>query len=178
MWLTITTPFSTAMPKSASKPTPAERFKFRPRTHNAAISPTSALRAGGPDRNLRCMPCCRGEPTLATQLEGSARPAAKIARSVCATATWSGQDADSNPPQSHREDRSFGPVERRGFGCQANRHGPLHAGSYQHTVSDRERRQKRSRSSLQRSKTSNAYGTKDNARYSSQSGRGLACAAS
>jgi hypothetical protein len=33
----------------------------------------SKQRAGGPDRNLRCMPCCRGEPTSATQLEGSVR---------------------------------------------------------------------------------------------------------
>ena len=38
----ITTPFSTAMPKSAMNPTLAERFKLMPRTHRAATPPTKA----------------------------------------------------------------------------------------------------------------------------------------
>ena len=37
-----TTPFSTATPKSAMKPTDADRFRVRPRSHSAAMPPTSA----------------------------------------------------------------------------------------------------------------------------------------
>ena len=40
--LTITIPFNTATPNSAMNPIDADRFKFIPRSHNAATPPTSA----------------------------------------------------------------------------------------------------------------------------------------
>jgi hypothetical protein len=42
MWLTITTPLSTATPNSAIKPIEAERLRLMPRSHSAPILPTSA----------------------------------------------------------------------------------------------------------------------------------------
>ena len=39
---TITTPSSTATPNNAMKPMEADRFRFMPRTHSAAMPPTSA----------------------------------------------------------------------------------------------------------------------------------------
>src|SRR5207302_5853121 len=40
--LPISTPLSIATPKSAMKPTDADRLRFIPRIHNAAMPPTSA----------------------------------------------------------------------------------------------------------------------------------------
>ena len=42
MWLISTTPFSTAIPNSAMKPTLAERLRFNPRSQSIATPPTSA----------------------------------------------------------------------------------------------------------------------------------------
>ena len=54
MAASMTTPFSTATPKSAMKPTDADRLRFRPRSHRAAMPPTSA---NGTFRMTR--PACR-----------------------------------------------------------------------------------------------------------------------
>jgi len=42
MYVIMTTPFSTATPKSAMNPTAALKLKFSPRNHNAATPPISA----------------------------------------------------------------------------------------------------------------------------------------
>jgi hypothetical protein len=42
MRLTMTTPFNTAMPNRAMKPTHSERFRLVPRSYRAAMPPTSA----------------------------------------------------------------------------------------------------------------------------------------
>ena len=42
IWLTSTIPLRTATPKRAMKPTDADRLRFSPRSHKAAIPPTRA----------------------------------------------------------------------------------------------------------------------------------------
>ena len=42
MYATITTPLSTATPNRAMNPIAAERFRFSPRSHSAAMPPTAA----------------------------------------------------------------------------------------------------------------------------------------
>ncbi len=87
----ITTPFRTATPESAMKPTPAEIESGIPRSSNETTPPVQA--SGTP---VKTIAASRAEPKIPVRI-------AKIRSSASGTTIWSRRLADSScsnwPPQ-------------------------------------------------------------------------------